>query len=91
VRRKKKNLFARIFSDKTRSRSLGLLRDLHDTFRMVAEVKLYWIILLQSAKAVRDTKLEVTCVKCGSETQRQAEWFLSKIKLAASQVLTVPI
>jgi hypothetical protein len=70
-----------------RTGSLGLLRDLHD---LVNEVKLCWIILLQSAKALRDTKLKLACLQFGAQTRRQGEWLMTKIKQSTSQVLTVP-
>jgi hypothetical protein len=72
-----------------RKDSLGLLRDFHDLWLMTAEVQLCWIILLQSAKALRDATLKSTCLKYGKETQRQSEWLMSKIKQSCAQVLTV--
>jgi hypothetical protein len=74
-----------------RTGSLGLLRDLHDLWLMANEVKLCWIVLLQCAKALRDTKLKLACLQFGAQTKRQTEWLLTKIKLSASQVLTVPV
>src|SRR5215203_3819225 len=76
---------------KMRMGSLGLLRDLHDLWLMVHEVKLCWIILLQSAKALRDTRLNLACLQFGSQTRRQGEWLMTKIKHSASQILTVPV
>jgi hypothetical protein len=76
---------------KIRTGSLGLLRDLHDLWLMTSEVKLCWIILLQSARALRDTKLKLACLQFGNQTKRQSEWLLTKIKMSSSQVLTVPI
>jgi hypothetical protein len=76
---------------KMRAGSLGLLRDLHDAFLMTTEVKLSWVILLQCSKSLRDSDLEVVVANCGLQTQRQLEWIYSKIKISASQVLTVPV
>jgi hypothetical protein len=76
---------------KMRTGSLGLLRDLHDLWLMTIEVKLCWIILLQSAKALRDTKLKLACLQFGKQTKRQSEWLMTKIKMSSSQVLTVPL
>lgn len=73
-----------------RTGSLGLLRDLHDLWLMTNEVKLCWIILQQSAKALNDEKLKLACVQFGSQTKKQAEWLMTKIKHAAPQILTVP-
>jgi hypothetical protein len=75
---------------KIRTGSLGLLRDLHDLWLMTNEVKLCWIIILQSARALRDTKLKLACLQFGNQTKRQSEWLLTKIKMSSSQVLTVP-
>lgn len=76
---------------KTRAGSLGLLRDLHDLWLMTNEVKLGWIILQQCAKALRDEKMKLFCVQFGSQTRKQAEWLMTKIKHSAPQVLTVPV
>ena len=73
-----------------RTGSLGLLRDLHDLWLMTSEVKLCWIILLQSARALRDRKLKLACLQYGEQTRRQGEWLMTKIKQSTSQVLTVP-
>jgi len=75
---------------KMRTGSLGLLRDLHDLWTMASEVKLCWIILLQCAKALRDEKLKLACMQYGSQTKKQVEWLLTKIKQSTSQILTVP-
>ena len=74
-----------------RTGSLGLLRDLHDLWIMANEVKLCWIILLQSAKALRDTELKLACLQFGKQTKRQTEWLMTKIKTSTSQILTVPV
>ncbi|MFL5789637.1 MAG: molybdopterin oxidoreductase [Flavisolibacter sp.] len=74
-----------------RTGSLGLLRDLHDLWLMASEVKLCWIILLQAARALRDTRLKLACVQYGKQTKRQIEWLMTKIKESTSQILTVPV
>lgn len=74
----------------SRAGSLGMLRDLHDLYLMTNEVKLVWIILHQCAKALRDEKLKLACVGFGSQTRKQAEWLMMKIKHSAPQILTVP-
>jgi|SRR5436190_10302739 len=76
---------------KMRAGSLGLLRDLHDLWLMTNEVKLEWVILEQCSKALRDEKLNLSCVQFGSQTRRQAEWLMTKIKHSAPQILTVPV
>lgn len=76
---------------KMRAGSLGLLRDLHDLWLMTNEVKLGWIILQQCAKALRDEKLKLFCVQFGSQTRKQSDWLMTKIKHSAPQVLTVPV
>jgi hypothetical protein len=75
---------------KMRSGSLGLIRDLHDLWLMANDVKISWIILHQCSKALRDDKLKLFCEQCGSQTKRQIEWLMTKIKHSVSQVLTVP-
>jgi hypothetical protein len=57
----------------------------------VGNIKLCWIILLQSAKALRDTELKLSCLQSGKQTKRQTEWLMTKIKESTSQVLTVPL
>ena len=76
---------------KMRTGSLGLLRDLHDLWLMANEVILGWVILQQCSKALRDDKLKLCCVQFSSQTRRQAEWLMMKIKHSAPQALTVPI
>ena len=73
-----------------RTGSLGLLRDLQDLWLMTNEVKSGWTILQQCSKALRDEKLKLACMQFGSQTRKQAEWLMMKIKHAAPQVLTVP-
>ena len=73
-----------------RTGSLGLLRDLHELWLMTNEVKLVWIILKQSAKALRDEKLKLACAQFGRQTIQQSEWLMMKIKHSAPQALTVP-
>jgi hypothetical protein len=76
---------------KKRSDGLGLLRDLHTLYLLTADTRLSWIVLSQCSKSIRDSELRIICNKCGLETHRQEEWIISKIKISASQVLTVPV
>jgi hypothetical protein len=73
-----------------RTESFGLLKDLHDLWSMANEVKLGWIILRQCSKALRDEKLQPSCMQFGPETVRQIQWLIMKIKHSAPQILTVP-
>jgi hypothetical protein len=74
-----------------RTGGIGLIRDLHDVWLMTSEVKLCLIILIQCSKALRNKPFTLILESCCQETERENEWLLSKIKLAASQVLTVPV
>jgi len=71
--------------------SPGLLRDLCHLWLMTSDVQLGWVILHQCAKALRDEKLKLSCERFGSQTIKQKEWLMMKIKHSAPQILTVAI
>src|SRR4051812_48144104 len=50
----KKTLF-----DKPRSGGLGLVRDLHDLWLLANEVHLCWAVLLQAARSLKDSEMEL--------------------------------
>ena len=75
--------------EEPREGSLALLRDLHDLWLLANEVQLCWIVLDQAAKALRDKELESTCSQLSSQTKRQINWLLTRIKQAAPQSLVV--
>ncbi|WP_245602825.1 hypothetical protein [Gloeothece verrucosa] len=53
------------------------------------EVYLCWIVLLQAARALRDSELETLCQQFDGETKRQISWLITRIKHIAPQTLVV--
>jgi ferredoxin-nitrate reductase len=72
-----------------RSGGFGLVRDLHDLFLLTSEAYLGWMILLQTAQALRDKEFIAACTKLGGETEGQRSWLQTRIKQAAPQALLV--
>jgi hypothetical protein len=72
-----------------RTGSLALLRDLHDLWLLANEVDLCLTVLMQAAKALRDSELESTCNLLQDQTHRQIAWLIQRIKQAAPQALVV--
>jgi hypothetical protein len=67
---------------------LLLLRDLRNIHLLAAEASLNWTLLGQAAQAAKDSQL-LECVSlCHPETLRIMRWSLTKLKVAAPQVLT---
>jgi hypothetical protein len=67
---------------------LLLLRDLRNIHLLAAEASLNWTLLGQAAQAAKDREL-LECVSlCHPETLRIMRWSLTKLKVAAPQVLT---
>ena len=79
----------RTLFDQPRKGSLALLRDLHDLWLLANEVQLCWIVLLQAAQALRDEELQSACEQFSTQTKRQINWLLTRIKQAAPQSLVV--
>jgi hypothetical protein len=50
-----------------------------------------WVMLLQSARGLRDKDLKTLCVTADQETRRQMSWLETKIKQVAPQALNVPV
>ncbi|MEG3437268.1 hypothetical protein V0288_09070 [Pannus brasiliensis CCIBt3594] len=75
--------------EEPRSGSLALLRDLHDLWLIANEVHLCWTVILQAARALRDSRLEALCQRLDGQTSRQEAWLLTRIKQAAPQILVV--
>jgi hypothetical protein len=73
-----------------RAGGLGLLHDLQDLSLLANAVRTQYTILHQGAMELRDTQLETTASTLGDQTNRQIEWFCSRIKQLAPQVLAVP-
>lgn len=74
-----------------RSGGFGLVRDLHDLFLLTTEAHLGWMILLQTAQALRDREFIAACTKLGGETDGQRSWLQTRIKQAAPQALLVDV
>jgi formylmethanofuran dehydrogenase subunit D len=70
---------------------LGLVRDLHDLFLLATEAYLCWMILLQTAQALRDKEFIAACTKFGGETEGQRSWLQTRIKQAAPQALLLTL
>jgi ferredoxin-nitrate reductase len=74
-----------------RSGGFGLVRDLHDLFMLTTEAHLGWMILLQTAQALRDKEFISACTKLGGEADGQRSWLQTRIKQAAPQALLVDV
>lgn len=73
----------------TRGGGLGLLRDLHDLYLMVAECDISWTLIGQAAKGARDRELLDVVERCEAETVTQLSWLRTRLKQAAPQALVV--
>ena len=67
---------------------LLLLRDLRALHLLYAEASIDWVILQQGAKAVRDAGLVGVASDCHAQTLRGMKWTVTRIKVAAPQVLS---
>jgi hypothetical protein len=67
----------------------SLLEDLRSLYLMACAVAVTWTMVLQAAKALRDTELKEIAVSCHTEAEMQAAWFLTRIKTGAPQALVV--
>lgn len=72
-----------------RSRSLALLRNLHDLWLPTQEIQLCWTVIQQATLGLRDEELKACYTFCNARTKRQADWLLTRIKQAAPQTLLV--
>ena len=73
----------------TRKGGLALLRDLHDLYLIASEVQACCTILKQAADGLRDKELLTTCEGVESQTKRQLNWLMTRMKAAAPQTLIV--
>ncbi len=67
---------------------LLLIRDLRKLHLIYAEASINYVILGQGAQAARDRELHEACSGCHAQTLRGMKWTLTRIKIAAPQVLT---
>jgi hypothetical protein len=65
----------------------SLLGDLRALHLLYAQASIDWVILGQGAQAVRDAALLETVSRCHPETLRGMKWTVTRLKLAAPQVL----
>jgi len=66
-----------------------LLEDLRTLYLRLHEAAITWTMVVQAAKAARDTELLAVSTQCQSDTEMQAKWFTTRIKTAAPQALVV--
>ena len=64
-----------------------LLADLRDTYVTAQRVTINWTILLQAAKALRDTELLGTVTSCQEQAEGTGAWLQTQIKASAPQGL----
>lgn len=68
---------------------LLLLDDLQETYLAAQRAEIAWTVLLQAAKARRDTELVGTVSSAHEECETAAKWLRTRIKVAAPQILAV--
>jgi hypothetical protein len=66
-----------------------LLEDLRSLYLMAEAVVVTWTMAVQAAKALRDGELTEVASACQTESETQANWFLTRIKMGAPQALAV--
>src|ERR671933_2693169 len=77
------------FFERTRSGSLGFLRDMHDLYLMANACDIAWTMIGQAAQGIGDQELLEVVNSCEKETTNQAKWIRSRMKVAAPQTLIV--
>ena len=66
---------------------LLLLRDLRHLHLLYAAASVDWVLLGQSAQAIRDGELLDAVTSCHPQTLRGMKWTLTRLKAAAPQVI----
>jgi hypothetical protein len=66
---------------------LLLLSDLRELYIRAQEAEITWIILIQTAKARRDTDLLEIATHCHTQTENCGKWLRTRIKETSPQVL----
>jgi hypothetical protein len=66
---------------------LLLLRDLRHLYLSAQNAEITWVILLQTARAVRDAELIETASECHEEAEARGKWLRTRIKESCPQVL----
>jgi hypothetical protein len=82
VRRKSAELLGR--SELT---GMLLLRDLRNLYLTAQEAEIAWVILAQTAQAVRDRELLLAASECHEEAETRGKWLRTRIKESSPQVL----
>ena len=72
---------------RTEATGLLLLRDLRDLYLCAQEAEIAWTILIQAAKAGRDSELLGIASSCQPQTETCAKWLRTRIKETSPQVL----
>jgi hypothetical protein len=65
----------------------GLLADLRALYLAAQEAEISWVILVQGARAVRDTGLVEVASRCHEDAQVRGQWLRTRIKETSPQVL----
>jgi len=82
VRRRSGDLLGR-----SKASGLLLLKDLRALYLSVQAAEIAWVILVQAAKAARDSELLDTASSCHQEAETRGKWLRTRIKEASPQVL----
>ena len=77
------------FFERTRSGSLGLLRDMQDLYLMASACDISWTMIGQASQGLRDRELLEVVNSCEMETYNQLKWIRTRMKVAAPQTLIV--
>ena len=82
VRRRSGDLLGR-----SKASGLLLLRDLRALYLSAQAAEIAWVILIQAAKAARDSELLDTASSCHQEAETRGKWLRTRIKETSPQVL----
>lgn len=82
LRRKSGELLGR-----SETAGLLLLRDLRNLYLTAQEAEIAWVILAQTAQAIRDQQLLQTVRSCQEDAEARVKWLRTRIKESAPQVL----
>ena len=82
---------SKAFSTEQPQHGLDLLLEIQNLFLAANESFIAVSILMQAAKALRNKPLLSTLEGIASSNARQRQWLMSRMRLAAAQVLLVPL
>ena len=66
---------------------LLLLRDLRELYLTAQNAEIAWVVLVQSARAIRDGELHEVADTCREEAEVRWKWVRTRIKETAPQVI----